>query len=385
MSIQNFSSHQIQDIIEKIYSAALNSNGWVDVVDALSVIVPGTYVSMHGHDLRLNQNLGIVCNGYSNEMMDQFLVYYHDKNPWIPGISASPVGKSMAAELYCPKDKLVKSEFYNDWIRPQEDVGTGGGIVLFRDDERMISISGNHRFCDQDKRQIEWLDLLDFLSPHLRQAFDIQRALQGQQLINKAYKEALDHVTNAIYLLDRKGRICHNNRLTESQLSSGDLFYLDSSRVLHASDTKADMAIAQSLEAIKSNSLDLLHNAIVLRPKNGHQAIFANIVPFHPDHDSTKIFSDFHNANLPIAMLTVVDPAQKTNPAGNTLAVLYRLTKAETELAEALYFGQSLKTYAEARSISIHTARNQLKAIFNKTNTHSQSRLVALIGRLGSV
>jgi DNA-binding CsgD family transcriptional regulator len=43
---------------------------------------------------------------------------------------------------------------------------------------------------------------------------------------------------------------------------------------------------------------------------------------------------------------------------------------------------ESLDAVAESLGVSHSTARNQLKAIFQKTDTHSQGRLIALVSRL---
>jgi DNA-binding CsgD family transcriptional regulator len=43
---------------------------------------------------------------------------------------------------------------------------------------------------------------------------------------------------------------------------------------------------------------------------------------------------------------------------------------------------ESLETAAESLGVSYWTARNQLKAVYQKTNTHGQGQLVALITRL---
>ena len=58
---------------------------------------------------------------------------------------------------------------------------------------------------------------------------------------------------------------------------------------------------------------------------------------------------------------------------------------AEAKLAEAIASGDSLAQYAERHNVSIHTARNQLQAVFHKTGTSRQGELVALLVRLRAV
>ena len=61
----------------------------------------------------------------------------------------------------------------------------------------------------------------------------------------------------------------------------------------------------------------------------------------------------------------------------NDFARRHQLTPAELALVEALSSGQTLRDHAEMKQASIHTARNQLKSVFQKTDTHRQSELIA--------
>ena len=64
------------------------------------------------------------------------------------------------------------------------------------------------------------------------------------------------------------------------------------------------------------------------------------------------------------------------------LATLFGLTPAEARLAISLAEGHSLELIAHEQEISTATARNQLKSVFLKTDTHKQGELVALLLRL---
>jgi DNA-binding CsgD family transcriptional regulator len=75
--------------------------------------------------------------------------------------------------------------------------------------------------------------------------------------------------------------------------------------------------------------------------------------------------------------LTSLEPRPWPNAA--TLTRAFGLTPAEARLASIIAEGRSPEHAAKALGISRGTARNQLKAIFGKTDTHRQSELVALL------
>jgi DNA-binding CsgD family transcriptional regulator len=79
------------------------------------------------------------------------------------------------------------------------------------------------------------------------------------------------------------------------------------------------------------------------------------------------------------ALLTLNVLAPKPGPPAAILAKTFRLTPAEAKLACVIARGASPGIAAGELKISRETARNQLKSVFAKTDTHRQSELVALL------
>jgi DNA-binding CsgD family transcriptional regulator len=62
-----------------------------------------------------------------------------------------------------------------------------------------------------------------------------------------------------------------------------------------------------------------------------------------------------------------------------SLSSRFLLTPAEAQIALGIADGETLAAIAEARGVSVSTARTQLKSVFAKTGTHRQAELVALL------
>jgi DNA-binding CsgD family transcriptional regulator len=77
-----------------------------------------------------------------------------------------------------------------------------------------------------------------------------------------------------------------------------------------------------------------------------------------------------------------VDLGPKPGPDPRLLMSLFGLTTAEARLASLLAGGAALDEIAGQLGIARETARNQLKAVFAKTETHRQGELVALLSQL---
>jgi DNA-binding CsgD family transcriptional regulator len=78
-------------------------------------------------------------------------------------------------------------------------------------------------------------------------------------------------------------------------------------------------------------------------------------------------------------LLLVLDPDARRGVPVDLLRRVYGLTAAEARVAQRLAQGRSIESIAADLGVCVHTARNHLKQIFDKTGTHRQAELVALL------
>lgn len=87
-----------------------------------------------------------------------------------------------------------------------------------------------------------------------------------------------------------------------------------------------------------------------------------------------------------VELTCLVFPAvEPTSRVWSLLRESFGLTEAETRLAQKLRDGRSLQQASEALGVSVHTARNHLRAIFDKMGVQRQSELVRTLTELGSL
>ena len=78
-------------------------------------------------------------------------------------------------------------------------------------------------------------------------------------------------------------------------------------------------------------------------------------------------------------LLVLRDLGHRCAPNWLCFAKRFGLTQTELRLCIALTKDLSVAEYSEKFHISIHTARSQLKSVFEKTGTHKQVQLLRLI------
>jgi DNA-binding CsgD family transcriptional regulator len=81
----------------------------------------------------------------------------------------------------------------------------------------------------------------------------------------------------------------------------------------------------------------------------------------------------------PHHLVAATEPGRMPGVAAASLRSYFGLTEAEACLAAALVGGSALETYAQARGVSIGTARNQLKQVLAKVGVPRQSELVRVV------
>ncbi len=109
----------------------------------------------------------------------------------------------------------------------------------------------------------------------------------------------------------------------------------------------------------------------VIVPRTDKLPVIVRIWPFEgPEH---------HPAQEIHALMTLNALGPRPGPPATILAKTFRLTPSEAKLACIIARGAPPDIAARELKISRETARNQLKSVFAKTDTHRQSELVALL------
>ena len=98
-----------------------------------------------------------------------------------------------------------------------------------------------------------------------------------------------------------------------------------------------------------------------------------------PWHGATLPRPALQGATLPFDLRAVFDLPM---PSEARLKSLFDLTTAEARIAQRLACGDSVEEAAQRLNIKMTTARTQLAAIFAKTDTRRQAKLVAILSRV---
>lgn len=350
-----------------IAAAALDPTRWSETLAAIRAGLPGIRAHMFGYDAATGQHLGMLQSGYDPLYIASYNDHYGDLNAWAPGFFAHPGGTVVHSERMCSREAMQATEFYQDWVRPQENIVAGGGALLFRDAQRMFAIGGNIRDRDREPLEHQWLALVAHLLPHLTQAFEVNRALANMSLELYAAGQT-GGGGSAVFLVDRRARILYANTPAWMQVERGTIVRQDRVGRLLFTDGRATDALAGFLRPSARRSV-----ATIALP--GHTARLMDVDPAHLRHDPRGCLVGLGE---PVLLLVLAAHRHRADAANAAISAA-GLTAAEAAIARGLGEGLTVAQLAANREVSVHTVRTQLKAAMAKLGVRRQAELVALV------
>lgn len=357
--------NQYDDMVNRIYEAGLQPERWSDVLDAVSKLIPSALCGLALSDAEDGVVRGL--HNHDPAFVSDYLAYYRMVDVWHPLALSLQPGVAVLSEEAVPRDAVLRSEFYNEWLRPQKLVASAG-LILHRDPQRAFSFSATMDRATVDACGPQVVELLQRLAPHLRRAFETGRRLAGQS-VGEGLEPLMDRIPHPAFVLDAAGRVVLTNTRARDLCRAAQLVTIFSRNMLRVLDETAFTAMRSAIEAIGANRG--VGGDFNVRARDGSQHI-ASLVPLRQ--------SAPHDFLLETPGLTLLTFTPR--PMVERLDANYGLTRAEIRLARALYAGETLQAYAERCRLSIHTVRNQLKAALGKTGLNRQAQLVALVSRL---
>jgi DNA-binding CsgD family transcriptional regulator len=183
--------------------------------------------------------------------------------------------------------------------------------------------------------------------------------------------DAFDMMGTAALLIDQFGRVIKTNKVTDTKL--GDHLRIDDGHLV-TNDRNAATALSYLIErAIVNADAGATKMPPVAITRHGRRPLAVYAVPL------SNLVRELSTAR---AVVAIRDLGECAIPPEAHVRSLFNLTSAEAKLATCVASGEHLEHAANKLGISYQTARNQMRAIFVKTDTHRQAEIVALFARL---
>lgn len=350
------------DLVPRIYDAGCGQSSWNDVMADVCAKLGAT-----GHltyQVAKSPDAGdsaVLSNdGFAPELLERYFGHYASCNVWAASDAMVPGAVFTSSMLY-PDERLKHTEYWSGWLRHVDVFYVVGGII--HDDAQsrtkvsFVRPEGAQRFEAGEMR------LLETIAPHFQGALGAQKRLaQARSLLH-----VLDEVDQGVVLLQSDGQVVHMNACAGMLLGEQDTVRMVRGRLEFAS-----FEHGEQFRALARTHVQLARSRTVyLRLQGRGDQVFHAALMRLPDD-----IAGSHRLAL------FIKRQQGGGAPAAALRELYGLTRAEAELASAMADGQSVGELAEARAVSVHTVRAQLKAVLQKLGVRRQAEVVQIVGSL---
>jgi DNA-binding CsgD family transcriptional regulator/PAS domain-containing protein len=362
-------------VIGLLYDSVLEEAQWNRALQAISDFTGGTGVGHVVADPSEGTITQCATLNIGPEFRDLYLGYYAQKEVRLPPAVRFAVGEVLTESMLLEKRTLERSEVYNDLLRPFDVPHfMFAWLQKTKRQAQTIAIEGSlaHGPFDQ-----EAIDRFSLVIPHLVRATQLRDRFIALRASQAAYREALETLPFGVILLDCCGREMECTRLADEVIGGGDglkRFQRGIRAVHHDDDVLLQAAIHKATRRVRSCEA----STVAVRRTRSTHPLKVTLLPIASIDRVSMV-------NSPTAMMTVVDRDMSAPPCSGLLQTSFHLTKAEADLAQALFSGLTLAAVAQHLGRSINTCKSQLKSIYSKTDcrNHAELTKTLLFGTLG--
>jgi DNA-binding CsgD family transcriptional regulator/PAS domain-containing protein len=370
-----YSDEAVLGLIDSIYAAAADPGKWgqflqelCDEMTSRTAVLVAQVENAHCCKLELHY-------GLDPDAHRQYQSYYGTIDAFQTAAQQAGFnhpGVIVPALAFVTDTELLNTEYCNDFLL-KFDIFRHCFALLGNDDAAPTVLSlmrGRH----ERPFDVEELELLRFLAPHLQRAIQLQNRIQGLERRGDAAADVLDQLRQGVVLLDAKGNVLLVNQAAKTILSGERALRLTCRGLVAAIPSENRRLSALIQGAIDTGCRLGLHSggAMQISRYGSRRPLQVLVTPLR-----TK--SIYLGKDVPVAAIFVSDPECTALCDPTFYAQLFGLTGAEARLAEILASGINLKDAADQLGLALSTLRSQLKSIFAKTNTNRQSELVRLL------
>lgn len=361
-------SHQIEEVSRELGSAALDPSLWPTVMEAISQATGSAGAALLQSDVRTPDMPRTAA--LDESMRSYFASDWHTRDLRARGVPRLLAGEPVVFDQdFVTPEEMRAHPYYNELLRPFNFLWFAGIALWAESSLWLLCLQRSPRegpFEEEDKK------VLAALAPRLTEVATLSTAV-GRTVIS-GVADALEAVRRPALVLDRLGCVLGSN-------AAADAMFDDEIRVRNRRLFLGD-AVARSKLATLLEQLRLLPDLVgppggtIIARRESDVSVVIKLLAVPP-----AARSPFLGAR---ALLTLSPVAPPVVPESGLISQLFGLTRAEERLAALIVTGLSLAEVSNRLGISRETARNQLKAVFTKTETHRQGELVALLSGLSA-
>lgn len=366
---------ELSRVIADIYDAAIDPALWQQALASVCNYVGGKTAALLWHDSAAQQAQVMHIYNDDPHYTQLYFQKYLTMDPFYPAAGLVEEGAVHVQDEIVPRDELVKTRFYKEWIEPQgivDVVSSNLEVGITR--SSMINIQTDATYGMVDGKMRERLAVL---VPHLQRAVSIGRLFDQSKTAVQGLTNALDHVEAAVFLVGAEGAISFANAPAQQMLRQANRV-CERDNALHAVAADIDQILRDTFRSAENGDASLgVRGVAVSLASSPEESLFAHVLPMTSGRRQKA-----GEANHAVAAVFIRETAPNAPPPLEAIARLYELTASELRVLDALVKVNGIRAMAEMLGLSQATVKTHLHNLFRKTGTTRQSDLVKLVAGL---
>lgn len=361
-------------LVDSVYDATHDPECWRDFLQGLAGVLNAKSGLFRVVDERAPAVRTNIHYNLDPELQAAHREYFVSQDAYVEALRNHPGAYMAPGEALTDQDALRRTEFFADYLQPQDTYHICGGLAL-RNDHCTI-MTGVQRDRKTGPFTREDAEYMARFIPHIRRANRLGHLIAASELRSTTAEQALESLAVGVVLLDEHEHVVHANHRGEILLRNEEGL-ARRKRCVCVRDANDSGELRQKLVAVRDrarSNLAPVPETMLFRPASGQPQLLVFICPV-PEYQS------FFQGPWPRVTTAVF--ISNLEDAGlldhEVLIALYGLTTSEARLACALARGRELTDLSLEWQVSRETLRTHLKRALAKTGTNRQVELVRLL------
>lgn len=362
-------------LVDSIYEAALDPEGWPVALEQLTVQFDATASHLFVGDTETFELSLSLAVGLDPGCMCRYDGDPVGEDPRVEEALRRPIGLPFRDQDFITEREMDRHAYWQDWLRWSDvrySVACFAGLV----GRQGIAINvqrprGAGPFED------EAVDRFTHLCRHVRRAVELGSRLGLEGASRPALAEVLDRLDTPLLLVDDRGSCTVVNQSAERLLAAKEGLRLRDGR-LRGETSDLSRGIDRLLGSLgaRGHLAAPLGGSVTIPRPSGRRPLSLTAAPLR-----TTLRA---NGRPVVGLLSISDPEAKPPTDRDLLRELYGLTPAEASFAAAFADSGSLTDTADRLGLTRETSRWRLKQLLAKTGSRGQAELVGVVLRTAS-
>ena len=351
------------DLIDLIYATLLGEASWQQFLDRLATGIPSGKASMVMHGIA-DPDGGYVplSAGFDDAAIETYNAHYAALNLWQPTLARQRVGAGVIDNELFPREELIKSAFYNEFLLPNE-IRVAAAVKIGSDRRYSFSLATLSVKTDLQIKQ-DMARRLGRLGPHLKRAFDYYRK-------GHANRALIERGTSVFDAIDIGVMVIGDGAGVKTISVAGQAMLADTSPVRISPLGRVRLRNRQC-QAVLDGMLSRTYAGPKVVALFSHET---KLTLIRVKKDSISLY--FEGPTIIVLMERLGHGATAFDP--RLASFVYGLTTAETRALSGIVAGKSVDRIAQEARRSRETIRVQMKSLYAKTGATSQADILRLL------